>query len=743
MDWWGYSHTGITGTIGTILVACNTAGGCGTAYSISSTSVSSNILTVTMASAAACPFVIGQFLQLSGLTSKTFLNGQLTVATPCGTGTSWTAAYTHSGYTSTADNGTVSYGQFMPSGKAHQSVVSGAGVVTITMATAKDCPFLTGQIVQPNNFADGSGDSQVLNGTSLTVLSPGCNGGASFTATTTAGAYTMVTENSGSVTATCGNGSANCAPVGGPFSSSLPSPYNIGTISVAANGTTVTASGLANWSTAMIGGWFISQCAPSCTIGSMTSQVVSRIVGESGGNTLTLEAPWSGTTQSGANYLIYFPNMPAVLFDGATGNSENNNAFGHVFRDFAIDCNGVLACIGYLTNQTQERSEYNDFQVSQQLQQTAISASGGACGAWGDGVLVPRGHWHTSGGIECDMNNNPGMAGYSIGGMAHAAGLVTDGWVIETFNQLAGKYNAGPAFFDGGTVEGQSGNQWQDAMWVDTVWSNFIDLHCEYYLNDCINIFGTSAAPAHFSWGNTFLGINAANNGSTNSVIELQSGTAANALISTMTDNFNSCLVKDDNLATACVQTGSSQNSPSQVLSIYSQNNPVVVNTTSVTQNNPTINTDVLLMDMPLQQAYLNTVGKTFLIKGAGVLSSTGGTSPKVTITAKLCSVSGCATGTVTPLAAIQSQALSSTAIANATWSYSVTAITVGNGTSCNFIVKGDPGLTIETGSSTSAADSVYTDSNTSVSSPYQNCANALFLRFFCAAIGRWKLELL
>jgi hypothetical protein len=55
----------------------------------------------------------------------------------------------------------------------------------------------------------------------------------------------------------------------------------------------------------------------------------------------------------------------------------------------------------------------------------------------------------------------------------------------------------------------------------------------------------------------------------------------------------------------------------------------------------------------------------------------------------------------------------------------------VANGASCNLIVKGAPGMVIETGASTAAADSIYADSNTAVSSPNQNCANALFLDFF------------
>lgn len=154
-----------------------------------------------------------------------------------------------------------------------------------------------------------------------------------------------------------------------------------------------------------------------------------------------------------------------------------------------------------------------------------------------------------------------------------------------------------------------------------------------------------------------------------------------------------------------------------------------LTNTTAVTQSNPTINVDALLMDIPLGAGYLNTAGAPFLISGSGLLSSTIATTPQVTITAKLCSVSGCGSGTVTPLAAIQSSALNTTAITNATWLYDLKATTVGTGASCNLIVKGS--LLIETGANVASADSSFADSNAAVSSPNQNCANALFLDFF------------
>ena len=156
-----------------------------------------------------------------------------------------------------------------------------------------------------------------------------------------------------------------------------------------------------------------------------------------------------------------------------------------------------------------------------------------------------------------------------------------------------------------------------------------------------------------------------------------------------------------------------------------------VTNTTAVTVSNPTAATDTQLMEVSLAAAYLNTAGQPYRIYGSGVLTTTTASTPQVTITAKLCSVSGCGSGTVTPLAAIQSTALNTVAISNATWAYDLTATTVGTGASCTLIVKGSPGLVIENAASVATADSVYADSNTVVSSPTQNCANALFVDFF------------
>lgn len=158
---------------------------------------------------------------------------------------------------------------------------------------------------------------------------------------------------------------------------------------------------------------------------------------------------------------------------------------------------------------------------------------------------------------------------------------------------------------------------------------------------------------------------------------------------------------------------------------------PAVTNTTAVTVTGPTIATDTIMMGLSLPAAYLNTPGQPFIVHGSGVLTTLATTIPAVTITPKICSVAGCGSGTVTPLAAIQSAPLNTAGLTNSTWAIDLTMTVVANGASCNFIVKGSPGLVIDTSATLGGGDTLFADTNTAVSSPNQNCANALFLDFF------------
>lgn len=76
------------------------------AQPITATSISTNVLTVTVANS----FTPGQSVVLSG-TAESFLNGQaVTISTIVGGGTGFTAAFTHADYTNASDSGQAALG---------------------------------------------------------------------------------------------------------------------------------------------------------------------------------------------------------------------------------------------------------------------------------------------------------------------------------------------------------------------------------------------------------------------------------------------------------------------------------------------------------------------------------------------------------------------------------------------------------------------------------------------------------
>jgi hypothetical protein len=159
---------------------------------------------------------------------------------------------------------------------------------------------------------------------------------------------------------------------------------------------------------------------------------------------------------------------------------------------------------------------------------------------------------------------------------------------------------------------------------------------------------------------------------------------------------------------------------------------PAITSTTAVTVTNPTINTDTKMIELALPKGYLNTLGQGFLIRAGGLYSNTAATSPALTFNAKLCTVSGCGSGTVVGLGQIVSGTTSATATTNNTWVYTLFAITNATGATGNLLAKGDPGLTIDLSNVVSNPDTVYTDVNTATSSNIDLTA-ALFLDFTVA----------
>lgn len=439
------------------------------------------------------------------------------------------------------------YPQFMPAG-AVSSIAVAANVATITMTDAADCPFTTGQIVMPT--ANVGTNGKALNGSSLTVLAPGCNGGASFTASFTAGNFTTESGQTGFVTATCANGGVNCYPIGGSDPFSNITPYSTGTITESNGNTTVTGSGTA-WSTgvsqSIVGGVLVSDCVGSttCTVGSsLTGWKLGRIVAVVSDTQLTLEAGISGGIPAGSNYFIEYPNHPVLYVDQVSGSSINNNSFGHSIDGVSFDCNGVLGCVGVIS-MGQERTNYTNLQFQNQGQQVAIAAPTHACAIFQQIGQIP-----IIGPIECDQNQNSGESGWAGGTEPwHANGFEVTGW-----GYYQQKINGGVTLFNPGTIEGSSGNSFYDSLWIDgSTHGQFSGPHCEFYTHRCVNV-----GALHPVLGIHLDGVNAINEQGASSIpVEINSGSVGSTFGQIDSLKVNNCMLQDDNKTIPCRATHS------------------------------------------------------------------------------------------------------------------------------------------------------------------------------------------
>jgi hypothetical protein len=154
--------------------------------------------------------------------------------------------------------------------------------------------------------------------------------------------------------------------------------------------------------------------------------------------------------------------------------------------------------------------------------------------------------------------------------------------------------------------------------------------------------------------------------------------------------------------------------------------------TTNVTASNPTINTDTNLIQLSPVAGYFNVLTNSYTITGAGNYTSTAASSPALTFKIRLCTVSGCGSGTVQTLINIVTTALSATALTNATWTLSAVCVTNATGATGNLVCKGTPGLTLDTGASIVTPDSTFADTNTATSGNIDLTA-ALFVQFSVA----------
>jgi hypothetical protein len=153
-----------------------------------------------------------------------------------------------------------------------------------------------------------------------------------------------------------------------------------------------------------------------------------------------------------------------------------------------------------------------------------------------------------------------------------------------------------------------------------------------------------------------------------------------------------------------------------------------VTSTTPVTKN-ANVTSDQQLMELALSAGYLNTSGQPFQITGAGVYSTVALQTPTLEFKVKLCTVSGCGSGTVVTLVDITTTATLA-AVTNNNWFISFLAATSTTGASGKLEIHG-PAI-VDLGATTATADSAFGDTNTAASGAIDLTA-ALFLDFTLA----------
>lgn len=153
-----------------------------------------------------------------------------------------------------------------------------------------------------------------------------------------------------------------------------------------------------------------------------------------------------------------------------------------------------------------------------------------------------------------------------------------------------------------------------------------------------------------------------------------------------------------------------------------------VTSTTPVTVNTNTTS-DQQLMELSLGAGYFNSSKQPFLFDGAGLYSTQTAQTPTITLKIKLCTVSGCGSGTVVTLISIVSTATIA-AVTNNNWNLSVLGYTATTGATGNLEIHGP--LALDLGALTTTADSIFVDTNTAVSSNIDLTA-ALFIDFTIA----------
>jgi len=149
------------------------------------------------------------------------------------------------------------------------------------------------------------------------------------------------------------------------------------------------------------------------------------------------------------------------------------------------------------------------------------------------------------------------------------------------------------------------------------------------------------------------------------------------------------------------------------------------VNVTPVTVNTNTTG-DQNLMALTITAGALNSLSRTLLIQLAGVYSTPAGSTAVLTHKLKLCTVSGCGSGTVITLVTWTTSALGAIQVTNNPYNATLNATTQTAGASAAFEAHGN--LTIDLAALAAAAESIFADNNTATVGTIDSTAQ-LFLQ--------------
>lgn len=147
------------------------------------------------------------------------------------------------------------------------------------------------------------------------------------------------------------------------------------------------------------------------------------------------------------------------------------------------------------------------------------------------------------------------------------------------------------------------------------------------------------------------------------------------------------------------------------------------VNITAITATNPSA--EATLEEVSLSAGFLNTLKQPFIIHGSGIFTVAAAQTPTLRVRAKLCTVSGCGSGTVVVISDITSTA--TVAATNNQWNLNLLLVTSATGATGTVLVHGN--LVIDLAGGPTSADSTFADTNTASSAAIDLTA-ALFVDF-------------